>query len=183
MQKERLNTLLRSKTTQKRNGTTLKHMETEDFLFHETAMFIQMLKGHFELYMNEGFSILKMLLRDFIGSVLLISLVLYTPINLYFGIHKSVLINYLDYFLGAYFLVAILMGYVIHVRSVIISKKEFSVWKETAQGILTVSEFDTYFLNPLRYINKGIYIYFPLIILLYVCMSYLFFSQTIFIVN
>ncbi len=158
-------------------------METEDFLFHETAMFIQLLRGHYELYMTEGFIILKMLFRDFIGSVFLIGLALYTPINLCLGIRTSVLLNYLECFLGTYFIVAILIRYLINVRSVIVSKKELSIWKETAHGMLTVSEFRTYFIKPSRHINKGIYIYFPIIVLFYVCMSYLFFSQKLCIIK
>lgn len=154
-------------------------METEDFLFYETAMFIQMLKGHYELYMNEGFIILKLVVRDFIGSAFLIGLILYTPINLYLGLHKSTLLNYLEGFLGVYFIAAILIRYITHMRSVIISKKELSCWKETAQGILNLPEFYTYFTKPLRRINKGIYIYFPIIIIIYFCMSYLFLHRFI----
>lgn len=157
-------------------------MEGEDFLFYETNMFIQMLKGHYEFYMNEGFSVLKLVFRDFIVSALLIGLVLFTPVNLCLGIHKSTLLNCLEWFLGAYFIAVALIRYVTRVRSVIISKRELSSWRETAQGTLNLPEFYTYFVKPLQHINKGIYIYFPVIMIIYFFASYLLFSQKLFII-
>ncbi len=146
------------------------------FLLEEISVFIKKLKIQSDLYAYKTNSLVRTLFRDSIIACLLTYIIIFTNISEIFAIDRVKLLSFFCDILSVYFIVSIACRSFKSIINIIESKNELLYWRDSARQLLTRIQYVVYIERSLNGMRRGLYIIYPLVILIYLSVAFSFYK-------
>jgi hypothetical protein len=151
-------------------------LDRKDAYIKELKELLKDLRNQSDLYSQKIRTLLSNCLRDALAAIVLIGFTIFTKFTDNLGLDNHMLLKYVFYALGIYYIASIILQAVVDCTDMGITNSELKYWKNASKELIPEREFNQHLNESLKSRRWSLKILYPIIGLLYLSMAFVCFK-------